>query len=104
VDQQQRERVGVRGPGVDEVDGLLVDPHEVLIEGVQDRFLRPPVEGRAPVLAQLAEVRLADAVGPAAVRDDVVEEAGAVEAVTEVGERLLRHVDRESCEPLHGSA
>ena len=65
VRNDQRDRVGVVGPRVDEVDLLAVDLREVVRPAVEAVFLRAPVELRAPRVAQVLQVPEVGAVVPA---------------------------------------
>lgn len=62
---QQRRRVRDGRPGMQEVDVLAVDRRRVLLDRVQPRLMCAPVVSGAPVVGQVAQVRLADAVRPA---------------------------------------
>ena len=94
VRHEQRRRVGVVGAGVDEVDLLAVDLGERVRPPVEAILLRPPVELRAPVLAQLLQVRAVGAVAPTRI-GDLVGPAGACESVAQVFEVRFGNVDAE---------
>ena len=64
VRDDQRQRVGVVGAGVDEVDLLAVDLGEEVRPAVEPVFLRAPVERGVPVLAEVLQVREVGAVVP----------------------------------------
>lgn len=62
--EEQRHGIGARGPGVDEVDPEPVDLDTELGEAVQPRLGRSPVVALGPVVAELAQVGVWDALGP----------------------------------------
>ena len=94
VEQQQRQRIRVRRALVDEVDVEAVDVRRELVETVQPRFLRPPVEAVAPVLDQLPQIGQAGAVVPVGILQ-LVRKADRVEPRLQVVEHGVRHVDGE---------
>ena len=99
VGHDQRQRVGLGGAGVDEVEvdvtaAVGVDRGRELRPAVQCRFRRPPVVPVQPVCAQaLNGGELGAVVPPRA--GDLVRPAGAPQAVAEILQHLIRHVDRE---------
>jgi hypothetical protein len=94
VHEQEREGVGADARLVDEVqvDPLELDP--VLVEGVELRFLRPPVEPVAPVLDEALHVGEIGAQAPVGA-GHLVGKAGAREALPEILEDLVGDVERE---------
>jgi hypothetical protein len=76
---------------------MHVDPVErrlELREGVEPCLLRTPVEARPPVLDELAQIADIGAVGPRLARR-LVGEAGAREALAQIGDRLFGDVQPE---------
>ena len=71
------------------MDPLAVDLRRDVVERVEPRLLRPPVEVVAPVAKQLVEVREVGALVPADA-GDLVGEARAYQALMEVVENLVR--------------
>src|SRR3954468_24822043 len=64
VGEQQWERVGARRTRVDEVDRLTVDRRTRMLELVEPRLFRAPVVGITPVVDELAQVAVGNAVVP----------------------------------------
>ena len=100
VHEEERDGVGVRGPGVQQVDPLPVDLGHELRHLVQARLGRPPVVPVAPVLEQRDEVAALGALLPADPRD-LVRQAGPVEPLVQVVEDGGRDVHGER---LHGAS
>ena len=65
VNQNQRERVWLLRPSMNEVYGDPIDGRLELLELVEAPFLRPPVEFTPPVRDEILEIRGVGAVGPA---------------------------------------
>ena len=80
-----------------------VNPHAIkgsakVREAVQRGFLGPPVKLRAPVVDQLLDIGQIRAIVPRRARD-LTGPAGAGEALTQIRQHLVRHMDSER---LHG--
>ena len=99
VHDQQRERVGVRGSRVDEVDRLAVDAGAEVVELVEPRLLGAPVVLVAPVRHELAHVGDGSAVLPARAVD-LLREAGHRQPEPEVFQRRVVHPDVEPLDVL----
>ena len=94
----ERQRVGLGGTHVDEVDLLPVDRRRELGIGVQPGLVRAPVEACAPVVDELANIVERNPVAPV----DALELVGPTctdEAVVQVVEDVLRNVDTDR---IHG--
>ena len=76
---------------VNEVKIDVVDLRLVLVEGVEQPLLGTPVEGVAPVLAELAEIAELGAVDPVGL--DLVGKTRAREALAQVFEHGVGNVD-----------
>jgi len=94
VGQRDGKRSGAPAPLVDEVDADAVGIGVEVGEAVDACFLRPPVEGRVPVLHQLLQVRGAGPRLPARVRRPV-EPARSRQALPEIVERVRWNVHDE---------
>ena len=94
VRDQQRHRVGVRRPVVDEVDVEPVDLGDELVEAVEAALASAPVVLVGPVRGELADVRERDALRPV-VDQFTVGPAGVVQPRAQVVEHRLGNVDRE---------
>src|SRR5438034_9421172 len=92
--EDQRERVRVRGPDVDEVDVLAVDRGGEVWKLVEVGFVLAPVVAGAPVFGQLLEPGKWEAVVPPGV-GDLIGPTGAGEPVGQVVEVGLGDVDAE---------
>ena len=99
VRNHQRQGVLVGRSLVDEVDVQPVDVGLEVVEAVQQPFLVPPTELVAPVGDQLLEVLAVGAVVPRRV-DQVVGQPRPRQAVLQIGQHLVGHVDRERADRL----
>jgi hypothetical protein len=94
VRQQEWHGIGSFARDVQEVHVDAVQRRLVLGEGVEPRLLCAPVEVPLPVVDQLLHVPDVAAVGPRRPRR-LVRETGAREALAQIGDRGIRHVQRE---------
>ena len=103
VRADQRQRVGLGRAHVEEVHRLAVDRRRELRVGVEPGLLVAPVEGRAPVVDELAHVLERDAVVPVGA-GQLIGPAHPGQACLEVVEVGLRQLgpERSSSEPSVG--
>ena len=99
VGDHQRQRVLVGRPLVDEVDVQPLDVRLEVVEAVQQPLLAPPVEFVPPVGEQLLQVLAVGAVVPRRA-GQVVGEPRPGQAVPQVGQHFVGHVDRERADRL----
>lgn len=92
VGQHDRQGVGAVAPDVNEVDAQPADLGLIVRQRVQPRFLGVPVEPRAPVLCQLADVVEVGPVVPAGAVDRV-RPPGSREPITQVVEDVVFDMD-----------
>src|SRR5579884_2395449 len=100
VRDDERERVRLGRPHVEEVDALAVDLRDELVERVEPRLLLAPVVPVPPVLDELAQVAELRAVVPARARD-LLGKPRAREALAQVVENCFGDVDREPFDRSH---
>ena len=97
----ERDRVGKGRAHVGEVDALAVDRRGELREAVQLRFVFAPVVLLAPVVGEVLERGLLDAVFPVGVLHGLGP-AGALEALAQISQRRVGHRDLERLDALVG--
>jgi hypothetical protein len=92
MDEQERQWVRPDASLVDEVEVDPLERHPELIEGVQLRLLRAPIEAVSPALGQAPHERQVRAVLPPGLRD-LIRPAGARQPLAQVGQHVVVDVE-----------
>ena len=102
VGDDERQRIRLGRPDVQEVDALAIDRGGELGEPVQHRLVRPPVVLRAPILGQLLQVSERHAPAPAHSRGSRGP-AGTGEPIPQVVDIRLGYLDPEGLDLAVGA-